>query len=141
MAQQPHPHQPSLPASSPAAAPPEPQGQKSGSKKPPRRPMQIDDPGPVKERVGQLRGYPGDPRSKFEDMPGQQIPGEPGAPGHAKDYQHLRGRVVSEGSGAEDKDPKPKGVPKGAIQPGKQGTEEPDAPPLPEPEPENPAAA
>lgn len=88
------------------------------------------DMGPPPERVGSWR-LPvgaGEKRSIFEDQPGQQIPGRPAHPGHAKDEQHLRGRVV----GGEDSPP-PVGVPKGAILPGMQGTEHPDAPPLPDP--------
>lgn len=126
------------PASSHGQGQPGQQGKGFGKNKGvvPRKP--IEDPGPVKERVGQLRN-PSDQRSKFEDMPGQQIAGEPATPGHAEDRQHLRGRTVADGSAMEDKDPKPKGVPKGAIMPGAQGTENPDAPPLETPE--GPSAA
>ena len=88
--------------------------------------------GPPPERPGMIRPYPGERQSVFENQPGQQIVGQPAHPGHEEDRQHLRGRTVQEGSASEDKEPKPKGVPKGAIFAGKMGTEKPDAPPLKE---------
>lgn len=88
--------------------------------------------GPPPERPGVVRN-PGERQSMFENQPGQQIPGLPAHEGHEEDRQHLRGRTIQEGQAVEDKEPKPRGVPRGAIQPGRMGTEQPDAPPPPKP--------
>ena len=108
-----------------------------GSQRSGKQPGQgMKDPGPVPERPGMIRPYPGERQSVFENQPGQQIVGQPAKEGHEEDRQHLRGRIIQEGQSAEDKEPKPKGVPKGAIAAGKMGTEKPDAPPLPKQKPQ-----
>jgi hypothetical protein len=88
---------------------------------------------PPKARPGSLAVIGVYTQSVFECQPGQQVVGEPAHPGYEEDRQHLRGRVVKDGGAEEDSEPKPKGVPKGAIMAGAMGTEHPDAPEMPEP--------
>lgn len=54
-------------------------------------------------------------QSIFENQPGQQIPGKPAHEGYEPDRQHLRGRIIAEGSAEEDQDPIPEGVPTAEV--------------------------
>lgn len=81
---------------------------------------------PPPGRPGTLN-LPGAQQSIFENQPGQQLVGEPAHEGYEEDRQHLRGRIIQQGQAEEDKEPKPKGVPKGPIGAGRMSTEQPDA--------------